>query len=70
MQSARTTRQIGELLGVEEWQIRRLFELGILSEPPKFGGKRAIPPTLIPQIVEALNDRGWLATSEGATDAD
>jgi len=61
-----TTREVGLVLGVEEWRVRRLFEDGTLAEPPRFGGKRAIPSTLIPAIVDALRDRGWLPTLEPA----
>jgi hypothetical protein len=55
-----TTREIGETLGVETWRIRRLFEDGTLAEPARFAGKRAIPPSLVPGIVDALRRRGWL----------
>ena len=64
MQSAFTTREIGELLGVTEWRVRRLFESGTLSEPPRFGGKRAIPRESIPAIVDALRGRGWLPSAD------
>ena len=57
---------IGE---VEEWQVRRVFELGILAEPPKFGGKRMIEPLLVPQIVEAMRLRGWLPKAEALVTA-
>jgi hypothetical protein len=53
---------------VAEWKIRRLFEDGTLSEPPKFGGKRMIAPTELPSIVDALRNRGWL-TAEASADA-
>ena len=63
----RTTRQVGDLVSLPEWKIRRLFEDGTLPEPPKFGGKRAIPSSLIPEIVVALRARGWLpAPAEAA----
>ena len=58
-----TTNQLAELLGVEAWRVRRLFEDGTLNDPGRFGGKRAIPKTLIPQIVDALRHR--LATAHG-----
>ena len=60
-----TTREAAELLGVETWQVRRLFQDGTLDEPQKFGGKRAIPADLIPAIRDAMTARGWL--TEGAT---
>ena len=66
MSTLHTTREVAELLGVETWRVRRLFEDGTLAEPPKFGGKRAIGADLIPQIVDALRDRGWLPVQEPA----
>lgn len=62
-----TTRQVAEFVGVDVWRIRRLFEDGTLPEPPRFAGKRAIPRSLVPRIVDALRARGWLAEKEGAT---
>ncbi len=59
MKNLYTTREAAELLGVETWQVRRLFEDGTLAEPPKFGGKRAIPSSLVPKIRKAMADRGW-----------
>ena len=55
-----TTRELAEILGTEEWRVRRLFEDGTLPEPVRFGGKRAISTHEIPQIVDALRDRGWI----------
>jgi len=57
-----TTREVAELLGTLEWRVRRLFEDGSLPEPDKFGGKRAIPGSLIPQIVDLLRERNWLVS--------
>lgn len=55
-----TTREVANLLGVAEWQVRRLYESHSLPEPPRFGGKRAVPGESIPNVVDALRDRGWL----------
>ena len=59
-----TTRELANLLGTEEWRVRRLFELGRIREPSRFGGKRAIPKTWIPAIVDALRQRGWMQDPE------
>lgn len=56
-----TTRQIADLLGVQEWRVRRLYEVGRLPEPARFGGKRSIPKHAIPSIVDALRERKWLS---------
>lgn len=66
MQKVHTTREIGDLLDNDEWRVRRLFEDGTLPEPERFGGKRAIPSSMIPVIVDALRLRGWLPEKEEA----
>ena len=62
-----TTHELAELLGSETWRVRRLFEDGTLPEPGRFAGKRAIPRESIPQIVDALRNRGWLPKAEVAS---
>jgi hypothetical protein len=52
------------LYGVKTWQVRRLFESSRLPEPMRFAGKRAIPRELLPAIVDALRERGWLPACE------
>lgn len=59
-----TTREVADLLGTVTWRVRRLFEDGTLAEPPRFGGARAIPRTLLPAILDALRVRGWLPAGE------
>ncbi len=56
-----TTREMAELLGTVEWRIRRLFEDGTLPEPSRFAGKRVIPREMIPEILDRLRHRGWIA---------
>jgi hypothetical protein len=53
--------ELGDTLGVQSWRIARLFELGVLPEPPRIGRRRLIPKAMVPGIVDALRDRGWLA---------
>lgn len=55
-----TTSQVAELFDVEPWRIRRLYELGVLTEPPKFCGRRVVSRCELPAIVDALRARGWL----------
>jgi hypothetical protein len=64
-----TSGELGDFLGVQAWRISRLFELGIVAEPPRIGGRRLIPQSMIPSIVDALRDRNWLPTTQGADDA-
>ena len=63
MSNVFTTRQLADLVGTRTWRVRRLFEDGTLPEPERFAGKRAIPGTMIPRIVDALRARGWLPPS-------
>lgn len=58
-----TTRQLADFLGVDAWRVRRLFEDGTLADPPRIAGARAIPRDRIPEVVDALRDRGWLPAS-------
>jgi hypothetical protein len=59
-----STRTLADLVGTDTWRVRRLFEDGTLPEPGRFAGKRAIPAAMVPEIIDALRDRGWLP--EGA----
>ena len=63
-----TTREVAESLpGITEWQIRRCYELHLLPDPPRFGGKRAVPAEHFPLLVDALCKRGWLSEEEPVT---
>jgi len=55
-----STRDVADLLGTKTWRVRRLFESNTLPEPERFSGRRAIPSTMLPEIVDALRMRGWL----------
>ena len=69
----KTTKQVAQMLGTDEWRVRRLYETGRLPEPERFAGRRAIPRDQIPAIVEALRERGWLQSAPdqaGQSDAD
>jgi hypothetical protein len=59
-----STRDIASLLDVELWRVARLFETGTLPEPPRIAGRRAIPKAMIPDIVVALQKRGWIPSSQ------
>ena len=66
MQDHLTTREAADELGSVEWRVRRLFETGTLTEPPRFAGKRAIPRDQLPAIADALRARGWLPPQKGS----
>jgi hypothetical protein len=58
-----TICSVGELADcyrIQSWRISRLFELGLVEEPPRVAGRRMIPHSLIPAIEEALRAKGWL----------
>lgn len=63
-----TTQEIADLLAVDLWRIQRLFESGILPEPERFGGRRAIPSTDIPLIIDSLRRKGWIANPHSTTE--
>jgi hypothetical protein len=52
--------EAGDLLSTQSWRIARLFDMGILEEPPRVGRRRLIPESMIPIIAAALRERGWL----------
>ena len=56
----KSTRNLGDWLGVEEWRVRRVFEDRLVPEPPRVGRNRAIPVSMIPLVIEALRSKGWL----------
>lgn len=58
-----TCGELGDALGVQAWRIARIFELGLVSEPHRVGGRRLIPRGMIPEIISALLARNWLPTS-------
>ena len=64
MPSILTTREVAELLGSDEWRVRRVFEDKQLSEPERFAGKRVIPRERIPEVLDGLRARGWLPMPE------
>lgn len=64
-----TTRPMGDLLGTQEWRIRRLYESRALAEPPRFAGKRMVHRSMIPTIIDALRRRGWLPESDDSDQA-
>ena len=70
MSTILTTREVAELLGTDEWRVRRLFEDRQLSEPERFAGKRVIPRERIPEVLDGLRARGWLPQPVGVEGSD
>ena len=59
-----STADIARLLNVPTWKVRRLFEEGTLADPARIGNQRAIPREMIPEIIAALEARGWMPVSQ------
>lgn len=59
-----TTGELGDFLGVQAWKIARLFELGEVAEPPRVGGRRLIPQSMIGAVIDGLRSHGWLPAEE------
>jgi len=55
--------------GLQVWQIRRLYERGILPEPPRVAGLRIIPLEDVPTTVAALKSAGYLSRLAIAVEA-
>jgi hypothetical protein len=53
--------EVAELLGTQAWRVARLYELGLIAEPPRIAGRRIIPITDLAEITVQLRLRGWLS---------
>jgi DNA-binding transcriptional MerR regulator len=56
-----TTATVAKKFGVKTWQVRRLYEKGLLAEPSRAGQYRLIDPADLPRIKRALKEAGYLA---------
>ncbi len=64
MNKSVSTGHLAKVLGVDAWRIRRLYENGTLPDPGRIGLARAIPAEQVPDVVDALRDKGWLPSQE------
>lgn len=55
-----TTHEVAERFGCKRWQVQRIFEDGLLKEPPRIRNYRAIPKKQLPAIEKVLRKRGYL----------
>jgi predicted DNA-binding transcriptional regulator AlpA len=55
-----TLGQVAERLGCQSWQVLRLFQRGLLPEPPRIGINRVVHRDRIPEIKAALEKAGFL----------
>ena len=62
-----TLGAVAKLYGVRLWQVRRLYERGILPEPERVARYRVVPRDDLPRIEATLRACGYLRG--GATHA-
>jgi DNA-binding transcriptional MerR regulator len=55
-----TVGAVARRFGCQPWQIRRLFERGLLPQAPRVGAYRVISLTDLPRVEEALRRAGYL----------
>lgn len=65
---AKTMGGVASLYGVQSWQVRRLFQRGLLPPAPRVGTYRVVAAADLPAVKQALRDAGYLR-SEGACTA-
>jgi DNA-binding transcriptional MerR regulator len=60
--AAFTVGAVAERFGVPPWQVRRLFERGLLPPAARAGAYRVIAAADLPKVEQALRDAGYLPT--------
>jgi DNA-binding transcriptional MerR regulator len=61
-----TTGALARHFGCEPWQIRRLFERGLLPPAQRVGAYRVIPASELPAVERALQTAGYLPAQREA----
>ena len=61
-----TVPEVAKQFGCRAWKVRRLYERGILCNPPRAGQTRLIAERDLPRIRKALIDAGYLALQQEA----
>lgn len=59
MRGIYTLGQVAERFGVQLWQVRRLYERGILPEPERVGTSRVVGQKDLAGIERALREAGY-----------
>jgi hypothetical protein len=67
--SVHTIGAVARRYGVEPWQVRRLFERGLLPEAHRVGAYRVIAVDDLPQVEAALKAAGYLPEGQGVNRA-
>jgi hypothetical protein len=55
-----STGEAAKAISIDTWQLARLFERGLVEEPPRFGRYRTIPVGLLPKLRAAAIAAGYL----------
>jgi DNA-binding transcriptional MerR regulator len=63
-----TIGAVARRYGCPPWQIRRLFERGLLPPAPRVGAYRVIAAADLPQVEEALRAAGYLPRAESGSE--
>jgi DNA-binding transcriptional MerR regulator len=58
----KTIGDVALFFGVETWQVRRLFQRGILPPAPRVGAYRVVAAVDLPTVEQALKSAGYLRT--------
>jgi DNA-binding transcriptional MerR regulator len=61
---------VARRFGCQPWQVRRLFERGLLPQAPRVGTYRIIAVTDLPYVEEALRQAGYLPGKSEVPHAD
>jgi DNA-binding transcriptional MerR regulator len=61
-----TIGAVAEHFGVSPWQVRRLFERGMLLPAARVGAYRVVESSDLPEIKKALQNAGYLPRHEAA----
>jgi DNA-binding transcriptional MerR regulator len=56
-----TIGTVAHRFGVAAWQVRRLYERGILPPAARVGAYRVVDPADLPKIEAALRETGYLS---------
>jgi hypothetical protein len=64
-----TVGQAARALGIDAWQVARLYERGILEEPPRLGRYRTIHRDDLPALRRAAQAAGYLPPAEATAAA-
>ena len=60
-----TVGAVAKHFGLREWQVRRVFERGLLPEPVRVGAYRVVTEAELPAVEDALRRAGYLPPAEG-----